>query len=213
MERPEYREWKPYTTKFSPGEYGRGMEMYLMFAGLTEKDLTGKTVLDIGSGPIEKFAKELKAAVPSVKVFSINPDYAEDLDLRINIQDRWPEIEHNDQIERENRGSIAAIGQDLPFADEFADYIFAIVSTSHYSDPEKYPEAAKAWSSEDFRVLKKGGQITYFNNVKKGETYEDFLRDVKKLHEFLLSQGFNAQLVYRDDKEGGKNIPVVIVKK
>lgn len=113
----------------------------------------------------------------------------------------------------ELKGSIAAIGQDLPFADEFADYIFAIVSTSHYSDPEQHPEAAIAWSSEDMRVLKRGGQITYFNNVKKGETYDDFLSGVKKLHEFLLSQGFNAQLIYRNNKKGEENIPVVIVTK
>ena len=116
-------------------------------------------------------------------------------------------------IIKENIGTIAAIGQDLPFIDEFADYIFAIVSTSHYSDPENHLEAAKAWSSEDMRVLKRGGQITYFNNMKKGENYEDFLRHVKNLQTFLQSQGFNAELVYRNKGEIEKDIPVVIVKK
>jgi Methyltransferase domain len=199
----EYREWKQDTTRFSP-ENGRGVETYLKLAGLTEKDLVGKTVLDIGSGPIERFADELQAAVPSVRVFSINPDYARDDELRTNIQKIH---------KKQNKGSVAAIGQDLPFANGFADYIFAIVSTSHYSNPQYYPQSAKKWSSEDLRVLKSGGQITYFNNTKRGQTYEDLLRDVKELHSFLLSQGFNAELVYRDGNGKEKNIPVVIVRK
>lgn len=121
-------------------EGGRGLEIYEKALGFKRKELEGKTVLDLGSGILEKFSRELAAEKIDANVVSLNPDYiAEEYRKRIKQLPDWQKM------------SVAGLGEELPFKNGSFDFVFALSSITDWAhDPAKI-------CAEIVRVLKDGG--------------------------------------------------------
>jgi len=139
--------WLLDTTQAMRKPGGRDLNDYKEFLGFDEKELTGKTVLDLGSGSQEKFARGLREAGIEAKVISLNPDYTIPKYRRIiNRQEDW------------QKKSVAAVAQFLPFGNDSFDYILGLESITMYEDALQKPLSAGAWSREIARVLRPGGE-------------------------------------------------------
>ncbi len=127
-------------------EGGKSMEQYLDMLNLKKDDLVGKRIMDLGSGPEERFANEIEAAGIESDVVCVNPDYEHE-SFKTEVSDKSP-----------NRERVAAIAQDLPFEDESFDLIVALESVSRYAAPRDSIDEAFSWATELFRVLKEEGE-------------------------------------------------------
>lgn len=142
----------------------RTLELNLKQLDISISDL-GKTVLDLGSGRTERFARQ--AAKHGIKVFSLNPQLADHETSKrrqeLISQDVW--ITDPDQ-----KRTAAGISQNLPYANEAFDTVisaWAIPFNLHKAD---YPASFK----EIHRVLKPGGKafigpvpFTQLSDVKR----------------------------------------------
>ena len=119
----------------------RSFNEYLSHLGLESEDLSGKIILDIGSGAKERFSKE--AEKYGAKVYSINPKLKSWM-ARKELQDsEW------------QKRSIAARAQQLPFKDNQFDII-----TSLYAFPVWFIKKDMAGVlKEMIRVLRPSGKI------------------------------------------------------
>ncbi len=163
----------------APG--GRGLEEYEGILGFNRKDLDGKTVLDLGSGQLERLSKELKQQGINANVVSLNPDYAlKKYRQIIKRQEDW------------QRKSVAGVGQALPFNDESFNYIVGLESVTLYEDALHEPVAAKAWAKEVARVLKPGG-IARLGDILglKGENKQKAWENIINI---LKAEGVNAEI-------------------
>jgi len=139
--------WVKDTTQAMRKPGGRDLADYKEFLGFDERQLAGKTVLDLGSGSKEKLAGDLKEAGIEANVISLNPDYSLKKYRRIiNDQEDW------------QRKSVAAVAQALPFKNNSFDVILGLESITMYEDALDKPESAKSWAREIARVLKPGGE-------------------------------------------------------
>ena len=177
-----WRKWVPETSIQSNE---RSLKTYEGYLGFKRDDLKGKTVLDLGSGKTELFSRSVRDNGINTNVISLNPDYSLEKS-RQSIKEKadW------------GKKSVAAIGQELPFRDEFFDKILAVYSVASFSNPHKEignPEAAEKWVSEIVRVLKPGGEarLAPINSFNKKNIEE---REWKKLLEGLKSQGLNIEI-------------------
>ncbi|HEV7423812.1 MAG TPA: methyltransferase domain-containing protein, partial [Candidatus Paceibacterota bacterium] len=129
--------WVVDTTQAMRKPGGRDLSNYKEFLDFDEKDLEGKTVLDLGSGSQEKLTRNLQEAGIEAKVVSLNPDYSIPKYRRIiNSQEDW------------QRKSVASVAQDLPFRDNTFDFILGLESVTMYEDAFEKPLSAEAWSRE-----------------------------------------------------------------
>jgi ubiquinone/menaquinone biosynthesis C-methylase UbiE len=143
IEKPEQTrpKWIEDTTKETRPIGGRSLGEYEKFLGFQRDELSGKTVIDLGSGPTERFSRELKESGIDVNVISINPDYKSEKQRK--------EIVTNPEWQKK---SVAAIGQELPFQDNSIDEVLGLYSVSWYADTE-----FEQVLPEVYRVLKPGG--------------------------------------------------------
>lgn len=126
----------------------RTLEANLRQLDITLDDL-GKTVLDIGSGRGERFARE--AAKHGIRVFSLNPQLADLLDRQKRKsyieKDEW--ITYSDQ-----KRTATGLAQSLPYADKTFDTVISAWAVPFNLAPEDYSVSFK----EIYRVLKPGGR-------------------------------------------------------
>lgn len=135
------------TTKEMRAIGGRNLEDYKEYLGFDEKELEGKRVLDLGSGSLEKLARDLKQVGINASVIALNPDY---------ILKKYRDIIKNQPHWK--RKSVAGVGQALPFQDASFDVILGLESVTLYEDALHEANSAKAWAREIARVLKPGGE-------------------------------------------------------
>ena len=160
---------------FNSPAAGRGLASYESDLGFKRAELEGKRVLDLGSGPAERFSKEVKAAGIKAVVISLNPDYSDPaIRSRIKNNPSWDKL------------SIAGVGQALPFADKSFDLVLGDRSLSLYSDPTMFSDPAKGneilllWGQEVARVLTEGG-VARFTPIVANGLYEPLIIKLKSL--------------------------------
>ena len=139
--------WVLDTTQAMRKPGGRDLTDYKEFLGFNEKELEGKTVLDLGSGSQEKLTRDLREAGIKANVVSLNPDYTIPKYRKI--------INRQEDCQKK---SIASVAQALPFKDSSFDLILGLESITMYEDALEKPLNAEAWSKEIARVLKPGGE-------------------------------------------------------
>lgn len=120
---------------------GRDLAEYERTFQFDRHQLQGQSILDLGSGPTAKFARELAAAGVKATVISLSPD--------------WLFEGHRKNLREAYDGrSVAAIGQALPFRSHVFDKIFALFVQDHFTSNEQYINFA----SEIARTLRPGGE-------------------------------------------------------
>ena len=160
---------------------GRDLEDYKECLGFDEKDLEGKNVLDLGSGPVEKFSRELKQKGIKANVVSLNPDY---------VLSKYRNMIRN-QADWQKK-SVAGAGQALPFTDETFDFVVGLESITFYEDALHEKEAAREWAKEVARVLRPGGEARVGEILGlKGEAKKKAWDEIIKLLEEL---GLKAEI-------------------
>jgi ubiquinone/menaquinone biosynthesis C-methylase UbiE len=172
---PPQDTWVKDTTQAMRKPGGRDLADYKEFLGFDERQLAGKTVLDLGSGSQEKLTRDLKEVGIEANVVSLNPDYSLKKYRRIiNNQEDW------------QKKSVAAVAQSLPFKDGAFDIVLGLESITMYEDAAEKPDSAKSWAMEVARVLKPGGEARLGEILGiKGETNNNAWQELIKLLEDL----------------------------
>lgn len=198
MKRPSenFREWRPHTTEKSANRdgIGYGLEIYQEVFGFKKEELRNSTVMDLGSGPTERFSEDVKKLNINCTVISVNPDYSHDFWLRQEVRsDQWG------GVKPDNKGSVAAIGQELPFPDGTFKFVVALNSISLYSSATNDSVAATYWTKEVFRVLQPNGKACFFHDSPM-ESEKKYAVDQSKLIKLLKDAGFivSTRIINKD---------------
>lgn len=154
-----------------------GLKRYEDYLDLSRANLQGKTILDLGVGRTDRFARELKEAGIDANVIGLSPDFKDSYTRHA--------LEHETQKTSPGwrRKAVAGIAQQLPFKDETFDLVVSLYALTYYS---WFPEQVQAWVSEIGRVLRGGGEARLAPNCKKrrsgafGENYEILKDSAKK---------------------------------
>jgi SAM-dependent methyltransferase len=217
-DRESFKTWENSRTEKSPGD-GRSLEDYLNIFDITPDELNNATVLDLGSGPLELGTEThtlnytpgdgfTEFKVDNCKVIAVNPEYAHNRYLRLNAR----EYKHTD----DNDSSVAAIGQELPFRENFFKFIFAVASVSRYCEPGKYGGVASAWVKEGFRVLQSDGKfcIAHAYDPLRDENYESYVKDMEDIKDLLLRVGFRTVTLDKKILKGqdNKELRIIAIK-
>lgn len=149
-----------------------GLKEYEHELGFFREQLKGKTILDLGSGTTDKFARELNEAGIDAKVISLSPDLL---------------TSHSAKAQRERAApnwrmsGVSTIAQQLPFKDASFDMIFGVYSVTYYA-PEEHD--VKAWVREIGRTLKSGGEARLYpvHDGGSGKDTENIKNAAKKVN-------------------------------
>ncbi len=141
---------------------GRGIKEYLEKLNITRKDIRGKHVLDLGSGPTARFAQEVGR---NAFVVSMSPDYS------VDIYRSWISGQQSANVH-----AIAAIGEELPFRTARGKKGFDLVLMLHVTEWVEWAMYYANFLSivdEGVRVLKKGGRMIIFPVYEEQREYID----------------------------------------
>lgn len=116
----------------------RGVFQYEHNLRIDHRDLAGKVVLDLGSGPGDMFAQEMKHKVPDAKVVSYDYDSVQEKD-----------------VTRQSSKHVRGLFSQLPFADNSMDVVLSSAGMPLYLHNQ---EQMKVAFKEAIRVLKPGGE-------------------------------------------------------
>lgn len=135
----------------------RGFRTYSYMLGFTEVDIIGKKILDVGAGITAKFAREVEEKNKGTFIVSVSPDYS--------IK------KHSERTEKSGaKNLVAAVGQELPFADKSFDMVVSLFVLCHV---ENIKDKIKILS-EITRVLRPGG-IAYIGPTNNRNVFRDDL--------------------------------------
>ncbi|HEY4505871.1 MAG TPA: class I SAM-dependent methyltransferase [Candidatus Paceibacterota bacterium] len=129
----------------------RGLEAAIEYLGISEKDLEGKEVLDIGSGNAH-LAQELSKK--GVKVYSVDA-YLKPHEPIASPADLTPRFGEGSYEDAKSR-AVLGLAEHLPFKDESFDLVISLFAVPYYSPNEENLEQELR---EMVRVLKPGGEI------------------------------------------------------
>ena len=156
---------------------GRSLEDYEKTLHFKRKELKGETVLDLGTGPVARFSRELSMAGVDANVVSLSPDFLH----QAHRQGVTESVVDGFEMQ-----SLAAVGQELPFGEETFDRVLALFSVSVHA-----AESYEIWLQEMVRVLRVGGKIhvgPFF--LPSTNYYSQSEHDVMKAqHEFVRNLG------------------------
>lgn len=188
----------------------RGIFGYMDVMEISEKELNDPNalILDLGSGAKQNFARDIQDLGFKAKVISVDPRLGleENEDLAL-----MPSSEQNERLvgrKKSMPGTVAAIGEELPFKGESFHKIFALFSVPYYLEQENeiYQNL-----TEMIRVLRPGGTIKIFpilgNQVK---IIEKFLNKQKDIEFSLQIRGDEDE---KDSQEPVNDRFLVIRKK
>ncbi len=199
----------------------QALEFYREELGVTNEELEGNVILDLGSGEGEPFGQDLKTAGINAEVISLNPDLGPDkfneYRERLKNNPNWSKL------------SVSGIGQVLPFRNETFDTVLAAKSVSSYAAPfanyksnsldnEKAPEF---WLREIIRVLKPNGiaRVGAIPIINK-EFYEKLIESIvkefyEKMEQANSNDKLNLSIVFEEapDTPGGLQNVRLLIKK
>ena len=142
----------------------RSLEEYERDLQLKESDLDNKRVLDLGSGPRARFAKEVEEKYPGTKVVSLDYSFEEP-----PPEDPRYLLKGDENFSDRNVDKVVGFATTLPFADSSFDTIVSSGAIPFYLlQPEQIEKVFK----EIIRVLKVGGK-GYFHPVKYTKHIEE----------------------------------------
>lgn len=128
------------------GEGGRDLATYCKELGITEQDLLGKRILDVGAG----LKAELSQALgDKAEVISFSPDYSNE--------------KYRKHVAGLEKPVVAGVGQAMPFSDESFEIVLMLHVAEHL-----YSSSLEKIIKEIARILKKGG-IAYIAPLLEGE--------------------------------------------
>ncbi len=190
----------------------RSLSEYKSLLRITDEDLRGKTILDLGSGQQQKFAIEVKEKIPGAKVFSLDADLADSQDKK--------------------SAGVVGLFSKLPFADQSFDIIVSVAAMPLYLHNQLEIEEA---FREVVRVLRKGGKailepVAYTELMSRdkskgiAETHRQYsYAETKKILEQVLKniQGISFEFlpeVYHEPRHpipgrSRREPPVLIINK
>lgn len=120
---------------------------YQGFLELNPEQLAGKAILDLGSGHLQRFARQLEQRYPNTRVTCLDASLAQ----------------RHEQVQKKQKEQklelTAGLFTHLPFRDGSFDTIVSLYGTPMYLDNF---EAAKRSVEEIIRVLKRGGEARLF---------------------------------------------------
>jgi len=147
-EKPELEQSRDGRFFYDTIDTDRSFDDYQVNLGFEPDEFAGKKVLDLGSGEMQKFARE--AGKLDIEVISLSPKSARQL---YRDQAVWANLE---SLFEPSVPLIAGIAQELPFKDQAFDVV-----VSNWAVPWYIPRDQKAYNlafQEMSRVLKPGGQ-------------------------------------------------------
>jgi ubiquinone/menaquinone biosynthesis C-methylase UbiE len=152
----------------------RGLDDYKDKLRLKDEDLSGKKILDLGSGPTSKFAQDVKKRFPETEVVSL--DYSFKGARRTYFEP---------SLTKEASEGVAGLDRAkglftaLPFADNSFDVIVSSAAMPLYlNNPKQIEQSFK----EVVRVLRKGGKahigpVAYTDVISK-----DPKKEIRETH-------------------------------
>lgn len=175
-----------------PSHSNMGLREYLGYGGLEVDDLRG-TVLDIGSGPVERFSRE--ASDIGISVIAVNPGLIYQGERNSVQCGRHSQFGWDVSYLPWRHKSVAALGQELPVATSSVDTIVSCAGVPGYLDPRDYALVL----DEMYRVLKPRGMAYLFPVVEAPGTRFD-------LNRFLTALG-NSAFKHTTHELGNFNVP------
>lgn len=142
------------------GHTDRGFKDYAKDFDLTDDNLEGRMILDVGISKNNRFAREVRERGIHATIIGISPHQKESAirEMLIAGDPNRPTPKDPRYIEPGENLVVAGIAQMLPIRDSSVDLILARDSVSIYNMDENAPEQTKAWMEEFARVLKSGGE-------------------------------------------------------
>ncbi len=158
-----------------------GLEQYENLLGFNRQDLEGKIILDLGTSPSNRLAKDIKEAGINATVVGLSPDLVNLIPNELQgekLRDEW------------NRIGVAAIAQAMPFRDSSIDEILGAYSVTWKATT--YKEQVQAWVSEISRVLKPGGEARLGPNYRSYPTAMG--KDFANIKQYADESGLNIEI-------------------
>ncbi len=181
----------------------RGVFEYLDRLGISERDLDDPNiiVMDLGAGAEQDFAKQVRQLELKCKVISIDPRLGLSIDKDLSIPGTDREKRLKGRLNPE-KNSLAAIGNNLPFAKESFSRIYAMYSVPYYLETA---EEIEELFSEVLRVLKSEGEYRAYP-IDGGQ---------KKIIEKVLGErmSIDYEFLLKEIEEDGSEDWTLILKK
>ncbi len=152
----------------------RSLKNYLELLDLNIEELKGKKILDLGSGRLQRFPRELLQKIEDkAEVVGLDITLKEE-ERRKEIKEAQPYLYNSDKL-----GLIAASFLQLPFQDNSFDLVLSLYGMPLYltsEDEEMSKENIRRSVMEILRVLKPGGEARIFPS---NDYLEQVLREEK----------------------------------
>lgn len=152
----------------------RSLKEYLELLDLNIEELKGKKILDLGSGRLQRFPRELLQKIEDkAEVVGLDITLKEE-ERRKEIKEAQPYLYNSDKL-----GLIAASFLQLPFQDNSFDLVLSLYGMPLYltsEDEKKSKENIRRSVMEILRVLKPGGEARIFPS---NDYLEQVLREEK----------------------------------
>ncbi len=185
----EILELVEYPGGATTGSKELNLQNYEKALHLNREELRGKTILDLGSGRLELFSRQLKTTGIDVTVISLNPELKDD--------------RHRDAVTRIPdwvKKSVSGMAHGLPFRDAVFDRVFAVKSITYYT---RTSEAAEQAIKEIVRILKPGGEaILCPLYTGQSDTTFPFGHHYEKAIEWGSQEGATVQVIEEDRPKG-----------
>jgi ubiquinone/menaquinone biosynthesis C-methylase UbiE len=128
------------------GEGGRDLATYCEELGITEQDLLGKKILDVGAGLKAELAQALG---DRAEVVSFSPDYSDE--------------KYMENVANLEKPVVAGVGQAMPFKNESFEVVLMLHVTEHVNN-----KALEEIIQEIVRILQKDG-VAYIAPLLEGD--------------------------------------------
>ncbi|PIT88820.1 MAG: hypothetical protein COU29_00360 [Candidatus Magasanikbacteria bacterium CG10_big_fil_rev_8_21_14_0_10_36_32] len=186
----------------------RGLSEYMDIFDITddEMDDPNMTMLDLGSGLKQEFARQAKEEGYKSKIISVDPRLGLSLEEDLSLLSRHSPREIGRISERISArqnlpdNSLSAIAQALPFKDKSFDRVFALWSVPYYIITT--PEEIKIVLKEMLRVVKDGGVIKA-HPLPMGNKFlsaaKDFLSEQSDI-EFSIDKNKDMMIINKKEK-------------
>lgn len=152
----------------------RSLKEYLELLDLNIEELKGKKILDLGSGKLQRFPRELLQKIEDkAEVVGLDITLKEE-ERRKEIKEAQPYLYNSDKL-----GLIAASFLQLPFQDNSFDLVLSLYGMPLYltsEDEKKSKENIRRSVMEILRVLKPEGEARIFPS---NDYLEQVLREEK----------------------------------
>ncbi len=180
----------------------RNLSQYCEKLDFNPKDLKRwHTIVDLGSGTSQNFAREVHSIDDSVNIISIDPRLSldENRDLIAFFDEEKDERIHGRKAS--DPMTLSAIAQNLPLQNNSVGAVLALHSVPQYTKSQNDIELS---ISEIIRVLRAGGEARIYP-ISKNDNYEAVARSV--------GQHKNIEFEFNEDSNNKNHMLLKLIKK